>query len=387
MKAKFEDKIIAVTFLGIIFTVFFYNFNNNVNNFKTDIKELLYSGVTVKNVESFITAYDDQHNGLFSEHESWIDGYGFFQRILNKKEVNNFEVLKDKNGQLYLEDGGEAVNKAKVEKTDILYEYCSSRDIPYLFVQVPYKNYSNIPELYDYGDDNTKEEFNSFLKELEERKIPSFDLRQFEDTEIYYKTDHHWTVDAAFNACRHIITKVNDLYKLGIDTDNVYFDAKNYTKKNYKDALLGSYGIKVGRFYTGKDDFSVLLPKFDTDLEYKHLVGDKVTLERKGNFADSFINFDILENKGYHNKYNAMLNGGSVENVIVNHLADNDLKALVITHSYGRPMVQYFSLAFKETRYLDPQKGRYNDNIMEYIKDYRPDLVIDMYNQDINIGN
>lgn len=48
---------------------------------------------------------------------------------------------------------------------------------------------------------------------------------------------------------------------------------------------------------------------------------------------------------------------------------------LLISHSYGRPYVQYLSLCFGEVRNLDPQEGRYNENYLQYMEEYRPDLV------------
>ena len=62
----------------------------------------------------------------------------------------------------------------------------------------------------------------------------------------------------------------------------------------------------------------------------------------------------------------------------MNWMAENELKVLLISHSYGRPFTQYLSLCFRETRYLDPQKGRYNDNCLKYIDEYGPDLVLVM---------
>lgn len=50
-------------------------------------------------------------------------------------------------------------------------------------------------------------------------------------------------------------------------------------------------------------------------------------------------------------------------------------------------MTQYLSLSFSEVRYLDPQDGRYNDNYLTYINDYKPDIVIVMYDDFINIEN
>lgn len=43
-------------------------------------------------------------------------------------------------------------------------------------------------------------------------------------------------------------------------------------------------------------------------------------------------------------------------------------------------LLLFFSLVFSEVRSLEPQQGRYNDSILDYVSEYRPDVVIIMYN-------
>lgn len=69
-------------------------------------------------------------------------------------------------------------------------------------------------------------------------------------------------------------------------------------------------------------------------------------------------------------------NGYNVENRVINKMALNDYKLLLISHSYGRPLTQYLALSFREVRNLDPQVGRYNKNYLQYIDEYEPDLVL-----------
>lgn len=81
----------------------------------------------------------------------------------------------------------------------------------------------------------------------------------------------------------------------------------------------------------------------------------------------------------------AFLRGGSVENIIENKTSKNELKALLISHSYGRAMAPYMSMFYRELRYLDPQVGRYNESLQEYIQDYRPDVIVIMFNGEIQL--
>lgn len=91
----------------------------------------------------------------------------------------------------------------------------------------------------------------------------------------------------------------------------------------------------------------LLIPNFPTRLKYEHRIDGELILAKSGDFEESFIDKELLENKGYHNKYNALLHGGYVENIIYNELAKNETKVLVIGHSYGRSLVQYLGLGCK----------------------------------------
>ena len=116
-----------------------------------------------------------------------------------------------------------------------------------------------------------------------------------------------------------------------------------------------------------------------------HYINGKIEKKKIGTFEKAFLNYEILNDPNYKNKYNACLFGGYVENVILNHYAANNTKALLVTDSFGRSMSQYLSLYFKELRYLDPQKGRYNYSYIKYMDQYKPEIVIVMYNSSISL--
>lgn len=227
--------------------------------------------------------------------------------------------------------------------------------------------------------------YTSLLDELERRNISAIDLRNFKECCQYYKTDHHWTVESSFLATVKTLEFIQSETDIGWEHDK--YNLSNYSTLSYPSSFLGSNGIRVGKYYGGVDDFNILVPNFKTDFTYQHLVDGTITKEQSGDFFQAFIDKSILTDETYHNKYNALLQGGYVENIITNHNISNDKKLLFISHSYGRPMTQYLSRSFSEVRYLDPQDGSYNDNYLTYINDYKPDIVIVMYDDLINIEN
>ena len=384
MKKNIEEKMIAIIFLGIMYGICFSHLKTHVSDFLNVAKATIKEGITLSNIEKARDLYEEKDEALYTQQEIWIEGYGLVQRTLGKREINNFELLKDGSGQLNMTLTKSNIDKEAVAQVEKLNRYCEGKEISFLFVQLPYKNYDNIKELQNYGDDSTEEDFDWFVEKVKTKGISCLDLREDEKTKQYYRTDHHWTVEASFYAAKDIADRMTGLIGQVIDME--VYEGEKYETEIYKEAFLGSYGIKVGKYYAGEDDFSLLIPNFPTRLKYEHRIDGELILAKSGDFEESFIDKELLENKGYHNKYNALLHGGYVENIIYNELAKNETKVLVIGHSYGRPLVQYLGLGVQELRYLDPQDGRYNENILEYIEKYEPDIVIDMYNQKLNLG-
>lgn len=327
-----------------------------------------------------VATVEATYNGKFMNGLS-LNAFGLSQRILQKREVRNFEVLKDQKGVLYLgsSSSGEPVDVTPtVRSICALYEKAKLNSSDFLFVQTPYKDSSCSPDLKNYDASSLYSEFDCTLDALLSNGIPCIDLRQFPKTTQTLKTDHHWTPEAAFHAARIVADQV-----LKEQTPPMLSDETNYSSQTYPNAMLGSIGIKIGAKYAGKDDFTILIPNFATQLNHLHLIDHSVDAAHAGDFTEAFLDTDVLENPNYQNKYNACLHGGYVENIITNDKAANDVKVLFIAHSYGRPMAMYLSLYFRETRYLDPQAGRYRDSYLEYMDKYRPDIVIVMYNDEI----
>lgn len=334
-------------------------------------------------------AFEDKYASLFTNYDSTINIYGAIQKTLGKREVKNFDVVKDDSGQLYKTEPMERSSSKEITQIADVYQKLAytteSNGGVFFFVQAPYKNTEGINELKGYDDSHMDSNFTRLLNELERRNISAIDLRKFEECCQHYKTDHHWTVESSFSATTKTLEFIQS--KTDIEWEHDKYNLSNYSTRSYPYSFLGSNGIRVGKYYGGVDDFNILVPDFATDITYQHLIDGKITKEKSGDFFQAFIDQSILADDTYHNKYNALLQGGYVENIIANHNIDNNKKLLFISHSYGRPMAQYLSLSFSEVRYLDPQDGRYNDNYLTYINEYKPDIVIVMYNDSINIEN
>lgn len=365
-----------IVFGGLIFSVkFLLSYATDVINGEEEVS---------------IKSFEDEYAEYFTDFDITVDLFGGVQELLGKREVKNFDVIKANDGQLYMDKNSHMPTQANISRTADIYQKIQEKTEEmggvFLFAQVPYKNPQNVPELSEYVETHIEDGFDMLLEELELRGINTLDLRKDERTKQYYRTDHHWTLEAAFAATQNIVKELQRL--TGEDLYMERLELEQFTVRQYSDCFMGSDGVRVGTYYAPKDNFTLYLPNYDTDVSYCHKDAEgKTTKETQGDFWEAFIYKELLEKPVYKNKYNALLQAGFIENIIKNKLAlPDDKKILLIAHSYGRPMAQYLSLVCKELRYLDPQKGRYEKNYLEYIESYQPDIVVLMYNGQINVG-
>jgi len=312
----------------------------------------------------------------------FLELYGLAQLAMDKKIV-----LDPNYGALYKTPYGQiayAAGEAYTEKyLGSMYDLVNSllfANIPFLYVQAPFKlpdAHSQLPPtVTDYSNANA----DKFIAELTSANIDCFDLRPLifnsgmTQNELFFNTDHHWTIDAAFFATGQIVKKLNSDY--GFDIDESLYDISNYDRKTYEKFFIGAMGRRVGRIYGGVDDFTLITPKFDTSLS---LLEDGNTLY-KGSFEDAVLKKELLdENAPLDTNRYAVYHGDNAELVFENNLVSKG-KILIIKDSFGVPVYSFLSLGLHEVRAIDVRL--FKGNVAEYAEKYKPDLVILMYNAD-----
>lgn len=378
-----EKKIIlSIIILTMMFIVLFANFTVTVNVLKR------IEAANIKSLPSAIKGSEKLYNSQFPNKSFYIDLNSLFLKAINKHEMNG--VTRDHSNYLHVININipDTLTIEKDSQTILtLFKHARKNNIKFIFVQAPSKVINGKTLLPTGVRDFTNKKYDIWCQIMAKNSVPVIDLRESLKGNIdFYKTDHHWTTTTSMHAAESIIEALNTKYNTGITPYWADSNRPQYKKKVWQKSFLGSYGIKVGRFfYSGKDDFEMYVPTFKTNIEYTHYMNGKIEKKKIGTFEKAFLNYEILNDPNYKNKYNACLFGGYVENVILNHYAANNTKALLVTDSFGRSMSQYLSLYFKELRYLDPQKGRYNDSYIKYMDQYKPQIVIVMYNSFISL--
>lgn len=375
-----RNKIMAVVFLIIVGIVTVGTFKNIYN-----VKDLK---ISKNNMKKAISDVDNILNENVYNKMEFIEFNGLVQRSMNKKVVEDVEswrtVIKDKNNYLHFNLISNPIDLTKQTESIVkLRDFTKKNNIDFMYVQSPFKFTGEQGQLPTGVNDYSNDVADKFLENLRENNINTLDLREemkkdnIDYKDAFFKTDHHWKPKTGFWATGELINKLNSDYEMNLDKDNRNRDINNYEEINYNKNFVGSQGKRVGKYYTEIDDFSMYIPKFDTDLTVTKYNNDsKVMKTKKGSFDDTIIEKSLLKGSIYENKYAAYL-GGDNEFRIINNKVNNNKKVLIIKDSFVLPVASYLSLSTKETRVLDLRY--YNGKEYDYIKNYNPDIVIMMY--------
>lgn len=367
-------KIVSIIFL-IVIVVGLCNMTwSNKSTVKSELKNLVKN----RDIKIFFTNMEKIKFGK-SVDDFIKRNYSKAQLLLGKREIGNFTY--------YIRDDGGLIIMSKTKKFSLeqnydvlkrLYSYSNKNGISFLDVIMPEEvNGDDIELLKNIDNGNYKIDQ---LTQKIEGEIPYLDLRTNEEVsnlaQNYYKTDHHWDNETCFYSFKAVIEDLAEKYEQKYDPNYIYTNIENYTKNTKENCFYGSKGLNVGEVYLSKEDFSILVPNFETKFKFEKYEKGKLTKETEGRFEETFIDDELLNDESYMNKYNVFLYGTNDECRISNNSIDSKTKALLIGPSYGRMFAPYLSTCFKETRYIDPQEGRFEGDVMEYIKDYGPDVII-----------
>lgn len=259
-------------------------------------------------------------------------------------------------------------------------DYTKSRDIPFLYVQVPDKLHP--AETLPYGlSKNGNLNYDRYLADLAERNIPTLDLRDFFPDDLseyhscFFMTDHHWTPETGLRSASIVGQTLNT--DLGFDLDLSLLDAGAYRLQTYSAAMFGSQGNAVGRFVSKPEDFSYPVPLFETQLQTEH--ADSGIL-LTGNFEEAFVDTQMLakmSESGGGYAYGSFFKGDGLTR-ITNLLNPDGKRILVLKDSFSFTLIPYLALTASQIDMLDyrPSNGSFNGNLCAYIDAFKPDLVL-----------
>lgn len=181
-------------------------------------------------------------------------------------------------------------------------------------------------------------------------------LKENKDQYIYFKTDHHWTMEGAYHAYKYAGSY------LGYSP----FTMEQFTIKSVSNKFLGTYSSRANTRISTPDTINVLLPNLD--IEYS------VWYKESGKSYKTLFNEAHLDTK---DKYAYFLDGNHPL-VVINTNIENDKKILVIKDSYAHSFVPFLANHYSEVHMLDLRY--YNQSITNYIGENGIDEVLFLFN-------
>lgn len=279
----------------------------------------------------------------------------------------------------------EATTDYETEQIIDFYEYLCAKDINLLYFSEPGK----------YTDDESfEDEFcvpsymnrnvDSLLSNIAAYGIECVDLRTriFDDysseKDLFYRTDHHWTVPASKWAAKELASELNDRYGYSIDL-SIYDDNK-YMCEEYSDIWLGEQGRLLSKEFIGLDDYSVLLPNWDTSFSVYPVLRGNLLSGDFGIFVDSNIinqDYDYRNGQLLHYVYDDY----SFEMIHNNDVEGGNI--LILGDSYQKSMAPFLSLGVENLMVVCMRECK--GSIRELIDNIEFDTVVIAYSP-LSIG-
>ncbi|MCM1544308.1 MAG: DHHW family protein [Ruminococcus sp.] len=181
-----------------------------------------------------------------------------------------------------------------------------------------------------------------------------FDKAKNKD-DLFYRTDHHWTTEAAYTAFKALMKA----WKIDISKTKFSFSA---VSNSFQGTLASSSGV---RNITDKIDICIPEKSNDTYV---------VSFESSGKKTSTLFEKDKL---GQKNQYEIFL-GGNYDKVIISTSAVTANTLLVFKDSYANCMLPMLTPYFSKIVVIDP---RYiSDSVSAIMKEYKFTHLLFIYN-------
>lgn len=393
IKKFFLMKTIAALFLVVLWCTFaVMNFISSFPKINEGVSHDLEGGIS-GDFFSKGKLYIDKLNYHLNENVymrySFVELYGVVQRLMDKNEENNFEVVKDEQGMGHYEYFGKNNDYADprlAERVKKLADFAQpqTKIIAIIPPEKDIENYTTYAKGLPNGYYNEKAD--SYVRDLANQQIPYLDLRadlkasSIESSKVFFKTDHHWRIETAFWAYQDLTQYLQKQY--GFAVEPFYLEKENWNFLTYKNVYLGSMGRKTGMYYSGADDITLIYPKFNTKYQMRMEYTKEMILEPEGRFEETLLSYVPFRNgldpfNTYYDKYASYLSGDYRLVHIVNEKNPNGPKILFIKDSIARPVAAFLSTMCSEVWLIDPRY--YKDSIEDFVGEHQLDYIFVMY--------
>ena len=260
-------------------------------------------------------------------------------RLIERKTQSEFNSVRFKNNLDQIVEMNEEVSEAGTEVKVMLIPTAAHS----------YRDLANLSTNFDEGEaySYARDTLGDLLIDLENEFVPE------EDTEYYFRTDHHWNYYGA--------EKGAAIYRDSIGLDKKTWEAEELTR-DFKGTLYS----KVLLSERTRDTIEV--PQDSLDMKVKVSIGDDT--------YDSVYFMDRLENK---DKYEVFF-GGNYEKVEITNEeagAGNKPRLLIVKDSYANSFVPFIMKDFSLITMVDTRYFR--ESVKDLALDGEYDEVLVLY--------
>ena len=270
----------------------------------------------------------------FPARESMIKGKAKFDLLLGRKELNGVYICKDGYLMEGFTEASPEVTDAKIKAINNFVSQNPKLNVSMMLVPNKVEIYKNL--LPKNAPSDSQKAYLDKVKEKVDKKVNFVNLitpfnRIKNATQLYYKTDHHWTTDGAYKGYEEF-SKSRDISPA---------QEKSFTKSLATDKFLGSLyyknGAQIGEpeniiLYLKEKPYPLLVKYYDTK--------EKVTTL-----------YDANKLKG-KDKYE-VFTGGNHSQIKIRTNVKTNRKLLLIKDSYANAMLPFLINDFAEINVVD----------------------------------
>ncbi len=344
---EFYQKISAILFLLLLFGFAGYNLYQEGEIVYDEIAQLEVPAYT--ETKTYTAGIDTVLITNLAGDHFWNEVYGTVCKALGKNEENGFTYVRDRDGVLYYANLWNTTDVSMEElakRVKRLQEDTKAKGTKVVMLLYPTKYDENWSDGYygiPYQDMNDLAD--EFLMYLRRYGVDYLDYREIlqatgkSASELFFKTDHHWTVETSFDATVSLVEFMRERFGEELDPEGFYCDINNYVIEEYKGSFLGSQGREAGLVYSGVDDYTFILPNFATRVKWKHRNLTESVDEQNGYVNGTLISKGYLKVKdAYERDLNSSYLGGvylfdRVQNM--DRPEGEGLKLLFLRNSYS----------------------------------------------------
>lgn len=313
---------------------------------------------------------DNLSSGRFSKkfEKYCVDQFPFRESLVALKTKTDLLIGKKEQNGVFIASDGYLIEKFTNPNNEAVYQnLLAVNEFTKKYPRINY-NFMIVPNASDIFSDklpnnapvlNQQFFIEGFYRDLNPNinKVDLFKtLTSYTQNPVFYKTDHHWTSDAAYQA----FLKLADSMTLKVKEDY-------YERRLVSDSFLGTLSSKVGYYNKAPDEIYVYLPKTANDEVVVSYVEEKTK-------SPSLYDTSKLETK---NQYELFLKGNHPL-VKIKTTAKNTKTLLIIKDSYANCFVPFLTPFFSNIILLDPRY--YFEDIYELVELENVTDILYLYN-------